>query len=1001
MIIVVDNTSHIVGMAGAEGSDVTGANWCDKYTLAGFTAVSGVTLPAGYLNNCFTYISGVFAIVPGKEALVAAQILRGTTVPTLSSGDISLGGSTLSDGVTQVSLEVLVHPVAESTSYEIRYTSTKDGIFDADIFDDDIFSDEIYSYVTVLEPGLVNIAGLKANTDYSIALRAYGMYGVSAWTADVVKTTDTNLTDSLLAELTSDNKFTAVEKSQFKPQYDSMVAEQSAILSAVTNMAVTAISDLYTTYAGHLVTLTAYVASTSLFTDMYVTTDITGATLKTAIQNVLTSKSILNTAMASYYGRAGLNGTRTAILDIYISAVDAPTTFPAGTSTYTWATGQFTDPTTLNGWSRTPPTVGAGETLWIARQLYSDNLTAATTDIEWEATFARAAGGNGADGANGARTAYLEVYQWLPTGTTSFTYPAGDSTYTWATGAFTAPATANGWSLLPGAATKGYTLFACSVAYADVLTTSTTTINWSGHTTAYPIGVAGLDGVDSIRVILSNENHTLSALNDGTVTDFSGATCTATVYNGTIADATWTCVQTRSAGLTVTEATSSKTATVTGLSTAYDSATITFTLSKDGYSDIVATFSLAKSKGGAVGAVGPSLLLTSSKQAFTAVDDVLDEGIFEDDIFEADIFNEDQAPITFVATLSGLPGGVTWSSSPAVTLGGSGLVKTLAMADFGLNDQVTVTATSVDNTNIFDSITVVRLSTRFTPEPYATVGAPTGTVIHDRTAEQVVADTAAAAQTASYPSISNIPNNILLAGQSAQVSLLNTDITITNTGGVITLSGAGGGSVNVDIIITNSFKTNTFTLGDATHDGVIQTHGWDGIVPGIKISGGASPAIDIIGGNLSACTITADQIILGSGDIATGTPMTAYGSYGTVPSNTVYIEMSWLQASMIKQNDIGLNLLGNMSGTSTSGIKQGILLKSKVVPSSASSDIYAGVFEVYDGTYKTGAALVIVPSTSSAAPTHSARCGSFWTASNGNLYFNTSGSTTWRQFAFV
>ena len=195
-------------------------------------------------------------------------------------------------------------------------------------------------------------------------------------------------------------------------------------------------------------------------------------------------------------GTNGTNGVRTAVMEMYKWAASTPTTFPAGASTYTWATGQFTAPSTTNGWSLTPPASVAGQTLWICRTVYADNDVTATTNITWSATAAYAAGASGTDGSNGAngtRTAFLEVYKWSNATPTSF--PSGSSTYTWSTGAFTAPGTPNGWSLTPGSSTPGYTLYACSVRYADALTTATSVVTWN-TTTAYAVGAAGSNGTD-------------------------------------------------------------------------------------------------------------------------------------------------------------------------------------------------------------------------------------------------------------------------------------------------------------------------------------------------------------------------------------------------------------------------------------------------------------------------------------------------------------------------
>lgn len=207
------------------------------------------------------------------------------------------------------------------------------------------------------------------------------------------------------------------------------------------------------------------------------------------------TKSLQSPTSASFVWNpvTGANGTRTAILDMYQWSASTPTTFPVGVSVYTWATGQFTAPATPNGWSLTPPAAVTGQTLWIARTIYTDTATTATSNVTWNATTAYAIGAAGDDGANGTRTAFLELYRW--SASTPTTFPSGNSTYTWATGAFTAPSTLNGWSLTPPAAVTGYTLYACSVRYADSLTTATSTVPWT-TSTAYAVGAAGTNGAD-------------------------------------------------------------------------------------------------------------------------------------------------------------------------------------------------------------------------------------------------------------------------------------------------------------------------------------------------------------------------------------------------------------------------------------------------------------------------------------------------------------------------
>jgi microcystin-dependent protein/cytoskeletal protein CcmA (bactofilin family) len=228
------------------------------------------------------------------------------------------------------------------------------------------------------------------------------------------------------------------------------------------------------------------------------TSDTATANLRAVYNSITIDKVLsLSKSLAGAGGGPGVNGTRTAILDMYRVGTATPTIFPSGTSTYTWATGQFTAPATLNGWSLTPPAPSAGQTLYIVRQVYADNNTTLTSSVTWSAASAlisTVSGINGLPGTNGTRTAVLEVYLWAASTPTNF--PSGTSTYTWATGAFTAPTTPNGWSLLPGSSTPGFNLYACSVTFADTNTTATSSVTWN-TATAYVVGYAGTNGSSS------------------------------------------------------------------------------------------------------------------------------------------------------------------------------------------------------------------------------------------------------------------------------------------------------------------------------------------------------------------------------------------------------------------------------------------------------------------------------------------------------------------------
>lgn len=109
-----------------------------------------------------------------------------------------------------------------------------------------------------------------------------------------------------------------------------------------------------------------------------------------AIEQVFTlSKSKAGAAGSNgTNGADGANGTRTAILYMYKWSSTTPTTWPSGAVTYTWATAQFTDPPTLNGWSRTIPAhPGGTQKLYRIQHVFTDNDTSATDTVTWTGTY--------------------------------------------------------------------------------------------------------------------------------------------------------------------------------------------------------------------------------------------------------------------------------------------------------------------------------------------------------------------------------------------------------------------------------------------------------------------------------------------------------------------------------------------------------------------------------------------------------------------------------------
>jgi hypothetical protein len=120
----------------------------------------------------------------------------------------------------------------------------------------------------------------------------------------------------------------------------------------------------------------------------------------------------------------------------------------------------------------------------------TDVSTATTTTVSWASGFTTYVAGQNGTAVNGVQTARPTVYQWA----LSIPSISGTSTYTWSTGAYTAP---TGWyTTITASPSAGYTLYAATVPLTDSATATTTTINWttSSIVTAGYAGTTGATG---------------------------------------------------------------------------------------------------------------------------------------------------------------------------------------------------------------------------------------------------------------------------------------------------------------------------------------------------------------------------------------------------------------------------------------------------------------------------------------------------------------------------
>jgi hypothetical protein len=92
--------------------------------------------------------------------------------------------------------------------------------------------------------------------------------------------------------------------------------------------------------------------------------------------------------------------TRYAVMRLYRWSATAPTTFPSGNVTYTWATAQFTNPSALNSWTKTPGAPAAGQTLYFIEQVLIDNTLDAATTVAWTSNTNQIMSTAGVNGLN-------------------------------------------------------------------------------------------------------------------------------------------------------------------------------------------------------------------------------------------------------------------------------------------------------------------------------------------------------------------------------------------------------------------------------------------------------------------------------------------------------------------------------------------------------------------------------------------------------------------------
>lgn len=202
-------------------------------------------------------------------------------------------------------------------------------------------------------------------------------------------------------------------------------------------------------------------------------------------------------------GTPGLNSAT-----VYLYNKNTSTTPPAlfsGTFTYTFATGVLSGGT-LNGWSQTPPSVAAGEYLFLS--LATASSTSATDTIP-STEFSTPEVISGV-GISGYTSAIVPIYQKNTSGTVPPVDPSGTFTYTFATATLSG-GTLNGWTQSAPSLSAGEYLWAKqATAFSNTATDTIAASEFSGAVVSGGVGANGAAG-NSFRIAYYTQSQSLAA----------------------------------------------------------------------------------------------------------------------------------------------------------------------------------------------------------------------------------------------------------------------------------------------------------------------------------------------------------------------------------------------------------------------------------------------------------------------------------------------------------
>lgn len=230
--------------------------------------------------------------------------------------------------------------------------------------------------------------------------------------------------------------------------------------------------------------------------------------------------------ISGYTGFSVNSGGAFSPTNTTLTAVTTAVTSP----TYAWTITNATPTTSTNSSVVVTPNASVGS-VTVTLEVSGTNLASPLTKtITMPVVYQ---GATGQAGANGVMSAFPEIYIWTTTSTPP-ARPTTTSTYTWATGAYTAP---TDWSTTsPSNTTPGSFLWSITVPLNTSATTTTSTIDWTDVN--YPIraiaynGTNGNNGNNASLLTLASTAQTFTYGRDGSASPASQTiTFTANLQN--------------------------------------------------------------------------------------------------------------------------------------------------------------------------------------------------------------------------------------------------------------------------------------------------------------------------------------------------------------------------------------------------------------------------------------------------------------------------------------